>query len=62
MAATTTPKARQARREDVSRHSNARQLIETVRDMTDDELEQLRSALNGEAVTVHISPKRAYSE
>lgn len=58
----TTPTERQARRENVSNRWDSHKLIETVQNMTDSELEQLRAALNGEAVTVQISPKRAYSE
>jgi hypothetical protein len=54
--------ARQARRENVSNRAAARDLIETVLNMTDRELEQLQAALNGEAAPITINPKRAYNE
>ena len=56
-----TTQIRQARRENVSNRAQARHLIETVQNMTDDELNQFRAALNGEAVLVNANPKRAYS-
>jgi hypothetical protein len=56
------PPDRQARRENVSARAAARDLIETVQNMSDDELAQLRSALDGEAVSVVVNPKRAYAE
>lgn len=56
------PGTRQARREDVSNRAQARQLIETVYNMTDRELEQLQAALKGEAVAELARPKRAYDE
>lgn len=55
-----TPTQRQARRENMAARAHAYQLIQVIRDMNDDELAQLRAAINGEAGPETLNqPRRA---